>query len=42
MELEGCDGPWDGSDTSLILSVWAGVSGVVSVYGGVVTSWPFG
>ena len=40
--LEGCDGPCGGSDTSLILSDWYGVHGIVSISGGGVAAHTFG
>ena len=40
--LEGCYGPCNGSDTSLILSDWEGVSGTVYISGGAVASQSFG
>ena len=38
MELEGFDGTFDGSYTSLILKAWAGIISIVSIYGGGVAS----
>ena len=42
MALEGCYGPCDGLDTSLILSAWVGICGIVSISSGAVASHAFG
>ena len=41
MELYGCDGPFDGPYTSLIILAWSGVRGIVSISGGGVVSHSF-
>ena len=40
--LEGCDFPYNGSDTLMILSAWSEVRDIVSISGGGVASHSFG